>query len=159
MFGPAGPNGPPDPTLIETSPRPDFYFLPLFSVFALLPPYTETFLMLVGPAVGIGILFVVPFLSNTGEKSVRRRPLAVISVILIMLTLSVLAYLGTFTPVVAGDGRVERRADAGRVWSRAARRSSCRARSSCRSSSAATATASAAWAACAGRRSTRSRRG
>lgn len=98
VFGPAGPNGPPDPTLIETSPRPDFYFLPLFSVFALLPPYTETFLMLVGPAVGIGILFMVPFLSNTGEKSVARRPWAAISVILIMLTLSVLAYLGTFTP-------------------------------------------------------------
>lgn len=98
VFGPAGPNGPPDPTLIETSPRPDFYFLPLFSAFALLPPYTETFLMLVGPAVGIAILFMVPFLSNTGEKSVRRRPWAAISVVLIMLTLSVLAYLGTFTP-------------------------------------------------------------
>jgi ubiquinol-cytochrome c reductase cytochrome b subunit len=98
VFGPAGPNGPPDPTLIHTSPRPDFYFLPLFSVFALLPPYTETFLMLVGPAVGIVVLFLVPFLSNTGEKSARRRPVAVISVILIMLTLSVLAYLGTYTP-------------------------------------------------------------
>lgn len=98
LFGPAGPNGPPDPTLIETSPRPDFYFLPLFSAFALLPPYTETFLMLVGPAVGIAVLFLVPFLSNSGEKSARRRPIAVISVILIMLTLTVLAYLGTYTP-------------------------------------------------------------
>jgi ubiquinol-cytochrome c reductase cytochrome b subunit len=98
LFGPAGPNGPPDPTLIHTSPRPDFYFLPLFSVFALLPPYTETFLMLVGPAIGIVVLFLVPFLSNTGEKSARHRPVAVISVILIMLTLSVLAYLGTYTP-------------------------------------------------------------
>jgi ubiquinol-cytochrome c reductase cytochrome b subunit len=98
VFGPAGPNGPPDPTLIETSPRPDFYFLPLFSVFALLPPYTETFLMLVGPAVGIAVLFLVPFLSRDGEKSVRRRPVAALSVILIMLTLSTLAYLGTYTP-------------------------------------------------------------
>jgi ubiquinol-cytochrome c reductase cytochrome b subunit len=98
VFGPSGPNGPPDPTLIETSPRPDFYFLPLFSVFALLPPYTETFLMLVGPAVGIGLLFMVPFISNRGEKSASRRPMAVISVIIIMLTLSVLAYLGTYTP-------------------------------------------------------------
>jgi len=97
-FGPAGPNGPPDPTLIQTSPRPDFYFLPLFSAFALLPPYTETFLMLVGPAIGIAVLFLVPFLSNAGERSARRRPIAVISVVLIMLTLSVLAYLGTYTP-------------------------------------------------------------
>ena len=98
FFGPAGPNGPPDPTLIETNPRPDFYFLPLFSVFALLPPYTETFLMLVGPAIGVVILFLVPFLSNAGEKSARRRPVAVIGVILIMLTLSVLAWLGTYSP-------------------------------------------------------------
>lgn len=98
ILGPAGPNGPPDPTLIETNPRPDFYFLPLFSVFALLPPYTETFLMLVGPAVGIVILFLVPFLSNAGEKSARRRPVAVVGVILIMLSLSVLAWLGTYSP-------------------------------------------------------------
>jgi ubiquinol-cytochrome c reductase cytochrome b subunit len=98
VLGPAGPNGPPDPTLIHTSPRPDFYFLPLFSVFALLPPYTETFLILVGPAVGIVILFLVPFLSNRGEKSARRRPIAVLSVIIIMLSLSILAYLGTFSP-------------------------------------------------------------
>src|SRR5215467_544421 len=98
VLGPAGPNGPPDPTLIHTAPRPDFYFLPLFSVFALLPPYTETFLMLVGPAVGIVILFLVPFLSNRGEKSARRRPVAVLSVIIIMLSLSILAYLGIFSP-------------------------------------------------------------
>jgi ubiquinol-cytochrome c reductase cytochrome b subunit len=72
-FGPAGPNGPPNPTLIETNPRPDFYFLPLFSAFALMPPYMETVLILVAPVVGIIILFLVPFLSNTGEKSARRR--------------------------------------------------------------------------------------
>jgi ubiquinol-cytochrome c reductase cytochrome b subunit len=98
ILGPAGPNGPPNPTLIATNPRPDFYFLPLFSVFALLPPYMETFLMLTAPAIGIVILFLVPFLSNAGEKSARRRPVAVVSVILIMLTLSVLAWLGTYSP-------------------------------------------------------------
>ena len=97
-FGPSGPNGPPNPTLIETNPRPDFYFLPLFSVFALLPAYMETFLMLTAPAIGVVILFLVPFLSNTGEKSARRRPVAVVGVILIMLTLSVLAWLGTYSP-------------------------------------------------------------
>lgn len=98
VLGPAGPNGPPNPTLIETNPRPDFYFLPLFSVFALLPPYMETFLMLAAPAVGIVILFLVPFLSNAGEKSARRRPVAVVSVILIMLGLTTLAWLGTYSP-------------------------------------------------------------
>jgi ubiquinol-cytochrome c reductase cytochrome b subunit len=98
VFGPFGPNGPPDPTLINTVPRPDFYFLPLFSVFALLPPYMETFLILTAPVVGIALLFVLPFLSGTGEKSARRRPVAVLSVIFIFLTLSVLAYLGLSSP-------------------------------------------------------------
>jgi ubiquinol-cytochrome c reductase cytochrome b subunit len=98
FLGPAGPNGPPDPTIIQTVPRPDFYFLPLFSVFALLPPYMETVLMLAGPVLGILLLFAVPFLSNTGEKSAQRRPVAVLAVIVIMLTLVVLAYLGTYSP-------------------------------------------------------------
>jgi ubiquinol-cytochrome c reductase cytochrome b subunit len=98
VFGPFGPNGPPDPTLIDTVPRPDFYFLPLFSVFALLPPYMETFLILTAPVVGIVLLFVLPFLSGTGEKSARRRPVAVLSVIFIFLTLWVLAYLGLSSP-------------------------------------------------------------
>jgi ubiquinol-cytochrome c reductase cytochrome b subunit len=41
---------------------------------------------------------VLPFLSGTGEKSARRRPVAVLSVIFIFLTLWVLAYLGLSSP-------------------------------------------------------------
>ncbi len=40
--GPSDRTAQPDPTIIRTTPRPDFYFLSLFSVFALLPPWTET---------------------------------------------------------------------------------------------------------------------
>src|SRR5438309_7693079 len=36
-FGPKGPTGVPDPTQIDTVPRPDFFFLWMFSVLALLP--------------------------------------------------------------------------------------------------------------------------
>jgi ubiquinol-cytochrome c reductase cytochrome b subunit len=98
LFGPYGPNGPADPTLIRTVPRPDFYFLSLFALFALLPPYTETFLMLVGPVVAIALLIALPFLAGTGEKSFHRRPVAVISVIGIVLVLGVLTYLGARSP-------------------------------------------------------------
>jgi ubiquinol-cytochrome c reductase cytochrome b subunit len=98
VLGPSGPNGPPDPTLIRTSPRPDFYFLPLFSAFALLPPYTETVLILVGPVIGIALLFAIPFLERSGQKSPLRRPVAVLSVILVFLVLGSLAYLGQTSP-------------------------------------------------------------
>jgi ubiquinol-cytochrome c reductase cytochrome b subunit len=98
VFGPSGPSGPPDPTQINTAPRPDFYFLSLFALFALLPAYLETFLLLVAPVIAIGFLFILPFLSGTGEKSPRRRPVAVLSVMLILLTIGLLAYLGTYSP-------------------------------------------------------------
>lgn len=98
IFGPAGPNGPPDPTLIRTSPRPDFYFMPLFAVFALLPPYTETVLILVGPVIAIALLFSIPFLERSGQKSPLRRPVACLSVIMVFLTLGSLAYLGQSSP-------------------------------------------------------------
>jgi ubiquinol-cytochrome c reductase cytochrome b subunit len=98
IFGPHGPRGVPDPTLIDTAPRPDFYFLSLFALFALLPPWTETAILLVGPVVAIGLLLVLPFLAGTGEKSWRRRPVAVLGVLLILLIVGVLAGLGTTSP-------------------------------------------------------------
>jgi len=97
-FGPKGPSGLPDPTLIETNPRPDFWFLSLFSVFALLPPYMETALILTAPVVLIALAFLLPFYSNTGEKSWQRRPGAWILVIMVFLMLGVLTWLGTYSP-------------------------------------------------------------
>jgi ubiquinol-cytochrome c reductase cytochrome b subunit len=98
VFGPAGPNGPPNPTLIHTAPKPDFYFLPVYAILALLPAYMETFLLLIAPVVGLAVLILLPFYSGTGEKSFRRRPMAVVVVVLAFLTAGLLAYLGTFAP-------------------------------------------------------------
>jgi ubiquinol-cytochrome c reductase cytochrome b subunit len=98
IFGPAGPSGPPDPALIQTAPRPDFYFLFIYTVLALLPPYMETFLLLVAPVIGIALIFLLPFISNTGEKSPRRRPVAVLTVIVVFLVLGTLARVGTYAP-------------------------------------------------------------
>ncbi len=98
FFGPFGPTGPPDPTLIDTAPRPDFFFLWLFAALALLPPYTETFLLLTAPVVGLGLLVALPFISGTGEKSARARPLAVIGVVMIAVTLASLTSLGVRSP-------------------------------------------------------------
>jgi ubiquinol-cytochrome c reductase cytochrome b subunit len=98
LFGPHGPRGVPDPTLIDTAPTPDFYFLSLFALFALLPPWTETAVLLIGLPLGIVFLLLVPFLAGTGEKSWRRRPVAVLSVLLIILTVVSLAALGLIVP-------------------------------------------------------------
>jgi ubiquinol-cytochrome c reductase cytochrome b subunit len=98
VFGPAGPSGPPDPALIHTAPKPDFFFLSVYAVLALLPPYMETFLLLTAPVVGVALLMLLPFISGVGEKSPRRRPMAVLTVIVALLILGVLAWLGTYAP-------------------------------------------------------------
>ncbi len=98
IFGPIGPNGVPDPTLIRTVPRPDFFFLSLFAAFALLPPWMETALILVAPVVGIGLLFGLPFLFGTGEKSWKARPMSVLAVLLVLVTLVTLTKLGVTSP-------------------------------------------------------------
>jgi ubiquinol-cytochrome c reductase cytochrome b subunit len=79
-------------------PRPDFYFLSIFAALALIPPYLETFLLLVAPAIAVLALFAVPFVANTGEKSARRRPVAVAVVIIAFLSVGLLIYLGTYSP-------------------------------------------------------------
>jgi ubiquinol-cytochrome c reductase cytochrome b subunit len=91
VFGPFGPTGKPDPTIIQTVPKPDYFFLWLYALLSLLPPSLETPALLIGPVVAIIALILLPFLSGEGEKSWRRRPIAVLTVLLIALT------LGTFT--------------------------------------------------------------
>jgi ubiquinol-cytochrome c reductase cytochrome b subunit len=66
-FGPFGPKGQPDPTNVHAMPAPDFFFLWLFAALALLTPQMETFLLLVGPPVVIGLLILLPLVSGTGE--------------------------------------------------------------------------------------------
>jgi ubiquinol-cytochrome c reductase cytochrome b subunit len=98
VFGPKGPGGRPDPTLVDTNPRPDFYFLSIFASLALLPDWMEVIVLFALPTVLILFLLVLPFISGTGEKSAGRRPVAVLSVIFIMLVLGVLTYLGDTSP-------------------------------------------------------------
>ena len=97
-FGPKGPSGPPDPTLIAAEPRPDWYFLPLFALLALSPPQMETAIMLGMPVVGSAILVLLPFVSGKGERSPRRRPVTVLVVLLFFVTYGVLWWLGNVAP-------------------------------------------------------------
>jgi len=98
VLGPKGPTGPPDPTLSGANPRPEWPFLWLFALLALSPPSVETFIMLVFPLILIVALFLVPFVSNRGERAPSRRPVAVLSVIVIYTVLGALTYEGNSAP-------------------------------------------------------------
>jgi len=97
-FGPFGPTGRPDPTIIQTVPKPDYFFLWLYALLSLLPPSLETPALLIGPVVVIAGLLLLPFLSGEGEKSWKRRPIAVLTVSLIAITLGTFTHLAGYTP-------------------------------------------------------------
>jgi ubiquinol-cytochrome c reductase cytochrome b subunit len=97
-FGPFGPGGQPDPTIIQTAPKPDFFFLWLYALLSLLPPAAETPILLIAPVIGILVLLGLPFVAGEGEKSWKRRPIAVLTILLVAVALSTLTHLGEYTP-------------------------------------------------------------
>lgn len=88
----------PDLTNVHADPKPDWYFVWIFAIFALMPRQIESYVMFLAPIL-IGLfLFAMPFLSNKGERSPLRRPWAVAGVILILLSISALWYVGNSAP-------------------------------------------------------------
>jgi len=89
---------PPDPSIIDATPRPDWYFMWYFAVLALLPHGTEQYLLVYGPLlVGI-ILIALPFFFNHGERSPRRRPWAIAMVLMIVVMIATLWVEGVKSP-------------------------------------------------------------
>ena len=98
IFGPFGPSGQPDPTIVQTVPRPDFFFLWLYALLSLLPPGMETTVLLIGPVLAVVFLISLPFISGEGEKSWLRRPVAVVTLALIAVSLATLTRLAIHAP-------------------------------------------------------------
>jgi ubiquinol-cytochrome c reductase cytochrome b subunit len=98
FFGPFGPSGPPDPTIIQTAPRPDVAFLWIYAVLAFLPPSIETPMMLVVPVLVIAGMLLLPLFASEGERHWTRRPVAVLTTSVIAVTLGIFTHLGTYTP-------------------------------------------------------------
>ncbi len=82
IVGPPDLGPPPDPSLLEAYPRPDWYFLWYFAVLAMAPQHLESIIIIAGPLVFGALLLLVPMF-NKGERSVRRRPLAALLVVFI----------------------------------------------------------------------------
>ncbi len=98
LFGPFGPGGQPDPTIIQTAPRPDYFFLWLYAVLSLLPPSLETPVLLAGPAIALAVLLGLPFVSGEGEKSWKRRPIAVLTILLVAVSLGTFTHMAIHAP-------------------------------------------------------------
>jgi ubiquinol-cytochrome c reductase cytochrome b subunit len=98
IFGPFGPTGQPDPTIIQTAPKPDFAFLWIYAVLAYLPPSLETPVLFIAPVLAIGAMLLLPLVAGEGEKHWSRRPVAVLMLAVIAVTLGIFTRLGMYTP-------------------------------------------------------------
>lgn len=79
-------------------PKPDYFFLWLYALLSLLPPSLETPALLIGPLLVVLGLLLLPFLSGEGEKSWKGRPIAVLTVMLIAVTLGTFTHLAEYAP-------------------------------------------------------------
>jgi ubiquinol-cytochrome c reductase cytochrome b subunit len=98
FVGPPEIGAPPDPSLLQADPRPDWYLLWYFAVLALSPPSLESYIIILAPLVGSLLLLAPPFLSNKGERSARRRPWAMAIVIAAVVMIGSLWISGARSP-------------------------------------------------------------
>jgi ubiquinol-cytochrome c reductase cytochrome b subunit len=98
IFGPFGPTGQPDPTIIQTVPKPDFFFLWIYAVLAYLPPSLETPVLFIAPTIIIIAMLLLPLVAGEGEKHWSRRPVAVLMVAVVAVSLGIFTRLGMYTP-------------------------------------------------------------
>ncbi len=75
-FGPKGPGAPPDPTLIQEIPKPDWYFLWFYTLTWYKPPVIENLVLVWFPVLIFPLLMMVPLFFSEGERAPSRRPWA-----------------------------------------------------------------------------------
>ena len=97
FIGPPALDQPPDPSVLNADPRPDWYLLWYFALFALIPAKVEGYLMILGPVV-IGIILIIPALNNKGERAASRRPWAIAVVLLSVIMIGSLWIAGQQSP-------------------------------------------------------------
>jgi ubiquinol-cytochrome c reductase cytochrome b subunit len=87
VVGPPEIGKPPDPSILEAYPKPDWYFLWYFAVLAFTPEQWETFVIVVAPMLFGAVLLLLPIF-NTGERSIGRRPWAPLLVLMIVTVIA-----------------------------------------------------------------------
>ena len=119
FFGPFGPSGQPDPTIMQTVPKPDYFFLWLYAVLACLPPEMETPALLIGPVVIIGFLVLPAVLCRRRREELEAAADCGGHDPAVAVALGTLTHLAELHAVEPGHGRLERRSGAGAVSARA----------------------------------------
>jgi ubiquinol-cytochrome c reductase cytochrome b subunit len=87
FVGPPDLGRPPDPTNIDASPRPDWYFMWYFAVLSVIPRWSEDYVIILGPALFGLALVLLPLVASRGARSPLRRPwsIGVVAVIIFII--------------------------------------------------------------------------
>ncbi len=98
LAGPPALTKPPDPSVVIANPRPDWFLLWIYSLFALMPPNIESYVMFLGPLLVFFLLFALPFFSNKGERSPIKRPWAIVGSSFVVIMIIALLLVGAKSP-------------------------------------------------------------
>jgi len=98
FVGPPEIGAPPNPAEINANPRPDWYLLWVFALFALMPPQIESYVMAFGPLLVILVLLLFPVYNKKGERSPLRRPWSMGIAVFVVMIVTVFWYEGTKAP-------------------------------------------------------------
>lgn len=104
IVGPPTLGRPPDPTIVEASPRPEWYFLWYYAVLTLIPKWSEDWVIILGPALFGATLILLPLVAGKGERSPLRRPWSFVIVAFITF---MIAYYGVVGHVAPWSPRME----------------------------------------------------
>ena len=109
LVGPPELGEPPDPTIVQTYPRPDWYFLWYFALLALIPKVSQT-LVIIGFPLAVGVvLLTLPLVASRGERAPSRRPWAVGAVLFMLvsfLTLSIVGFREPWAPIIVAYDQI-----------------------------------------------------
>jgi ubiquinol-cytochrome c reductase cytochrome b subunit len=99
--GPRPLGSPPDPALVPTHPRPDWFLMWYYSLLAVKPRGWEDATMVYLPILAFVALVALPFLRSRGERALSERPAALASAVVVALalgSLTVVGYRGPWVP-------------------------------------------------------------
>jgi ubiquinol-cytochrome c reductase cytochrome b subunit len=98
FVGPPALGLPPDPTIMNASPRPDWYFLWYFALLTLIPRWSEDWVIILGPLLFGIFLILLPLVAPRGERSPLRRPWSIVIVGFAVILIAHFSFVGYRAP-------------------------------------------------------------
>jgi len=98
IIGPPALGKPPDPTIVEATPRPEWYFLWYYAILSLIPKWSEDLVMVWAPALFGVALILLPLVAGKGQRSPLRRPWSFVIVAFVLFMIGYYGFVGQIAP-------------------------------------------------------------